>query len=149
MVAVSAGGGSVETLDAVARYHGACPIVALTNTEGSAIASAATSVIPMLADVERSGVACRSFQHTLALWLALEARLLGGIDVPALLDASAIATGDLIAREGEWLPRLTAERHRPAGHPLRGAGPAAELGPAGSADASGDPAAARGRLRDR
>jgi glucosamine 6-phosphate synthetase-like amidotransferase/phosphosugar isomerase protein len=107
VVAVSAGGGSVETLDAVARYDGACPVVALTNTEGSAITSAASSVIPMLADVERSGVACRSFQHTLALWLALESRLLGGVDVPALLDASAIATGDLIAREGEWLPRLT------------------------------------------
>lgn len=115
VVAVSAGGGSVETLDAVARYDGACPVVALTNTEGSAIVSAATSVIPMLADVERSGVACRSFQHTLALWLALEARLLGGLDVPALLDASAIATGDLIAREGEWLPRLTESAIGPQG----------------------------------
>ena len=93
VVAVSASGGSVETLDAVARYEGACPVVAMTNTEGSAIASVATSVIPMLADVERSGVACRSFQHTLALWLALEARLLGGLDVPALVDADGGGDG--------------------------------------------------------
>lgn len=106
VIAVSAGGGSVETLDAVSRYEGACPIVVVTNTEGSAIASTATTVIPMLADVERSGVACRSFQHTLALWLALEDRLLGGVDLPALLDATAVATSDLITREHDWLPQL-------------------------------------------
>jgi len=107
VIAVSASGGSVETLDAVSRYEGACPVVVMTNTEDSAISSTATTVIPMLADVERSGVACRSFQHTLALWLALENRLIGGVDVPALLDATAVATRDLITREHDWLPQLT------------------------------------------
>ncbi len=115
VVAVSASGGSVETLDAVARYQGACPVVAMTNTEGSAIASAATSIVPMLAGVERSGVACRSFQHTLALWLALESRLLGGVDVPALVEAAAVATHDLLVREGEWLPGLTGRAIGPQG----------------------------------
>lgn len=115
VVAVSASGGSVETLDAVARYEGACPVVAMTNTDGSAVASLATTVVPMMADVERSGVACRSFQHTVALWLALEARLLGGFDVPALVDAAAAATSDLLAREGEWLPGLTESAIGPQG----------------------------------
>lgn len=114
-IAVSASGGSVETLDAVAHYQGTCPVVAVTNTEGSAIASTATTVIPMMADVERSGVACRSFQHTLALWLALEDRLLGGVDVPALLDATAVATSDLITREHDWLPQLTESAVGPQG----------------------------------
>lgn len=115
VIAVSASGGSVETLDAVARYEGACPVIALTNTQGSAITSAAMAVIPMHADVERSGVSCRSFQHTLALWLALEARLVGGLDVPALVEAAAAATSDLIAREEEWLPPLSERAIGPQG----------------------------------
>jgi fructoselysine-6-P-deglycase FrlB-like protein len=115
VVAVSASGGSVETLDAVSRYEGACPIVAMTNTAGSAITSVATTVVPMRADVERSGVACRSFQHTLALWLALEARLLGGLDVAALVDATASATSDLLSTEGEWLPVLSERAIGPQG----------------------------------
>ena len=74
VVAVSASGGSVETVDAVSRYEGACPIVALTNTEG-ALTSPAAHTVSHAADEERGGVACRSFQHTLAALLALESRL--------------------------------------------------------------------------
>ena len=75
VVAVSASGGSVETLDAVSRYEGRCPIIAMTNVEGSKVTSQASIVLPMQAEVEQSGVSCRSFQHTLALYLGLEAHL--------------------------------------------------------------------------
>ncbi len=51
----------------------------------------------------------------MALWLALEARLLGGLDVPALVDAAAQATGDLLAREEEWLPELSERAIGPQG----------------------------------
>lgn len=107
VVAVSASGGSVETLDAVSRYAGTSPVVAVTNTDGSAVTSGAAHVVPMLAEAEESGVACRSFQHTLALLMALEQSLLGGPDVPSLVERAAIASADLIERRDAWMPQLT------------------------------------------
>ncbi|GAA3444839.1 SIS domain-containing protein [Planomonospora venezuelensis] len=104
VVAVSATGGSRETLDAVARYRGRAPVAALTNRPGSPITEGADLVVPMLAGEERGGVACRTFQHTAALLMALRNRLTGtDTDVPALLRRTAEATGDLLDRRGEWL----------------------------------------------
>jgi fructoselysine-6-P-deglycase FrlB-like protein len=105
VVAVSASGGSAETLDAVGRYEGRCPVIALTNVEESAIASRATGIVRMQAQAELGGVACRSFQHTVALLLALERSLLGGPDIAALVTAAAEASADLLDRREEWLPR--------------------------------------------
>ena len=85
VIGVSASGGSVETLTAMATYLGRCPVIALTNTAGSAITSKVDQVVEMLAGAENSGVACRSFQITLGLLLALESQLLGGVEVPMLL----------------------------------------------------------------
>lgn len=106
LVPISATGGSRETLDAAARYAGGRSFVAaLTNAPGSAITEGAGLVVPMLAGEERGGVSCRTFQHTLALLLALEARLTGsGRDVAALVRHAAEATADLLARREEWLP---------------------------------------------
>lgn len=110
IVAVSASGGSTETLDAIGRYAGRCPIVAMTNVDGSPIAASASSRIGMLAGVEASGVSCRSFQHTLALWLGLEACLVGGPDarrrVADVVERTAEATADLLDRKDDWLPAL-------------------------------------------
>ncbi|MFG1875403.1 SIS domain-containing protein [Sphaerisporangium sp. NPDC049003] len=104
VVAISATGGSRETLDALARYRGRAPILALTNTPGSAVTEGARLVVEMAAGEERGGVACRTFQHTLALLLALSARLTGAkADVPGLLRRSADATADLLDRRGAWL----------------------------------------------
>jgi fructoselysine-6-P-deglycase FrlB-like protein len=111
IVAISATGSSKETVAAVGHYVGRCPIVLLTNTEGSALAAAADLVVPMLAGPEAGGVACRSFQHTLALLLALEARLTGAGHEPArlapLVTASAEATSDLLDRREDWLPEVS------------------------------------------
>ncbi|WP_188190751.1 SIS domain-containing protein [Nonomuraea sp. SYSU D8015] len=106
VVPISATGGSRETLDAVARYAGGPAFVAaLTNAPGSPLTEGADAVIPMRAGEERGGVACRTFQHTLALLLALESRLTGADrDVPALVRRSAEATADLLDRRDEWLP---------------------------------------------
>lgn len=106
IVAVSASGGSVETLDAVARYEGRCPIVAVTNVDASDVTHAARHVVAMLAEPELSGVSCRSFQHTLALLLALESRLVGERDVARLVDEAATASADLLDSRDAWLPRL-------------------------------------------
>jgi glucosamine--fructose-6-phosphate aminotransferase (isomerizing) len=106
VVPISATGGSRETLDATARYAGGPSFVAaLTNAPGSPIAQAADLVVPMRAGEEKGGVSCRTFQHTLALLLALESRLTGaGRDVAGLVRRSAEASADLLDRRDEWLP---------------------------------------------
>ncbi|HEY2790961.1 MAG TPA: SIS domain-containing protein [Micromonosporaceae bacterium] len=105
VVAISATGGSAETLDAVSAYAGRAPIVAMTNVPGSAICSQADVVVPMLAGEERGGVACRTYQHTLVLLLALTAHLTGGALGDLALRA-ADACDDLLTRRGEWLDRV-------------------------------------------
>ncbi|MGI8335312.1 SIS domain-containing protein [Actinomadura scrupuli] len=104
VVAISATGGSRETLDALAEFQGRAPIVALTNAPGSAVTEGADLVVPMLAGEEKGGVACRTFQHTLALLLALGARLTGAPGVAALVRRAADATEDLLDRRPRWLP---------------------------------------------
>jgi glucosamine--fructose-6-phosphate aminotransferase (isomerizing) len=104
VVAISASGGSRETLDALSRHRGKSPVVALTNTPGSPVTEGADLVVEMLAGEERGGVSCRTFQHTLALLLALQARLTGErTDVPGLIRRAADATSDLLDRRGTWL----------------------------------------------
>jgi glutamine---fructose-6-phosphate transaminase (isomerizing) len=107
VVAISASGASTETVEAVARYRGRAQVVALTNVEGGPLAAASDLVVPLLAGVENGGVACRSFQHTLALLLALEAEAVGNAtDLPELLRRCAEASADLLDRRAEWLPEV-------------------------------------------
>ncbi|MEV4801116.1 SIS domain-containing protein [Nonomuraea sp. NPDC049421] len=110
VVPISATGGSRETLDAIEAYAGGPSFVAaLTNQPGSPITQGADLVVEMRAGEERGGVACRTFQHTLALLLALESRLTGRAHgLPALVERVAEATADLLERRDEWLP-LTME----------------------------------------
>jgi glutamine---fructose-6-phosphate transaminase (isomerizing) len=69
------------------------------------LARRAEVVVPMLAGPERSGVACRTFQHTLALLLHLETVLTGRpLDVPTLCERTAEATADLLDHRPDWLP---------------------------------------------
>ncbi len=100
VVAISATGGSRETLDAVARHQGVSFVAALTNKDGSPVTEGADHVIPMLAGPEEGGVACRTFQHTLALLLAMTGQ---GVD-GALVRRAAEATQDLLDRRDDWLP---------------------------------------------
>lgn len=109
VIAVSATGGSVETQAAVAHYAGQTRLIAMTNTEErSAISAAADAAVHMRAGAEIGGVACRSFQHTLALLLDLEATLvpdsaIAQRTVPALLRASAEASADLLDQQDTWI----------------------------------------------
>lgn len=106
-LAISANGGSVETLAAADRHHGRSRVVAITNRPGSAITARADATIELVAGEEVSGVACRTFQHTLLLLRAIEARLTGAIvDVPALCRQVAAATADLLERRDGWLPAI-------------------------------------------
>jgi fructoselysine-6-P-deglycase FrlB-like protein len=110
VVAITASGGSVETLDASRRLRATgsgARFVAMTNVVDSPIVDLCDDVLPMWAGREAGGVACRTFQHTLGLLLALEARLGGaGRDcgpVPDLLDRAAEASAHLLETRDEWL----------------------------------------------
>lgn len=109
VVATSASGGSVETLDALDRLPAAAHTIALTNTAGSAITERCRDVVELAAEPEVGGVACRSYQHTLALLLALECHL-SGTDTAAL--AASVAAADdgsahLLATESDWRPEVS------------------------------------------
>ena len=116
VVAISASGESAETMDAIGRYRGRSPIVALTNAPGSALASAADHVVELAAGEEAGGVACRTFQHTGLLLRALEAHLTGiGEDLAVLTRATAHATSELLRTSDTWLPEIAASLASPNG----------------------------------
>jgi fructoselysine-6-P-deglycase FrlB-like protein len=115
VLAISATGRSVETLAALERYRGA-RVIALTEAPGSPIAQAADEVVPLHAGADVSGVACRTFQHTLLVLRAIEARLTGVLhDTPSLCRRVADATTDLLERRDAWLPAVADALDGPAG----------------------------------
>ncbi|MGB0098984.1 MAG: SIS domain-containing protein [Nocardioides sp.] len=130
VIAISASGGSRETLDALGRVHPDASVVALTNVPGSPVTAAADHTVLMEAEAETGGVACRSYQHTLALLLALEAHLLGaGPDVLAgTLARTVEASAHLLATESEWRPEVARLLDGPTGCHV--AAPARRLGSA-------------------
>jgi fructoselysine-6-P-deglycase FrlB-like protein len=108
VVATSASGGSIETLDALGRLPEGVRTVALTNTPGSAITQRCDAVVDLAAEPEVGGVACRSYQHTLALLMALEDHLAGtDTALSATVASAATATAHLLDTESDWRPTLS------------------------------------------
>ncbi|MCW2557347.1 MAG: iron dicitrate transport regulator FecR [Mycobacterium sp.] len=108
VVATSASGGSVETLDALGRLPEGVRTVALTNTPGSAITQRCDAVVDLAAEPEVGGVACRSYQHTLALLMALECHLAGtDTALSTTVASAATATAHLLDTEADWRPTLS------------------------------------------
>lgn len=106
VIAVSASGGSAETLDAVRRLRSTdtgARFVAVTNGEGTELESLCDVTVSMSAGDERGGVACRSFQHTLALLLALGP----APGVPDLLERCAEASAYLLDSRNDWVPAVS------------------------------------------
>jgi fructoselysine-6-P-deglycase FrlB-like protein len=105
LVAISATGGSVETCTAVERAGGSH--VALTNTPGSRITNSASSVVPMHAEPEPGGVACRTYRHTLVALAALEQHRTGiDLSLADRVRSAARRTARLIDTRSDWLPEL-------------------------------------------
>jgi glutamine---fructose-6-phosphate transaminase (isomerizing) len=101
-IGVSASGATLETVDALSRHREAgSRTVAITNAAGSPLEGVADIHLPMHAGDEVGGVACRSFQHTLGLLLALEDPDLS----VATIRSAADATDDLLTRREAWLAR--------------------------------------------
>jgi fructoselysine-6-P-deglycase FrlB-like protein len=97
VVAISASGATPETVEAAARHSGSARVVAVTNDPSSALAEAADVVLPMIAGEERGGIACRTFQATVAVLL-----LLAGEQVESLRPATEAAR-HLVATRDEWV----------------------------------------------
>ncbi|GAA1650882.1 SIS domain-containing protein [Georgenia ruanii] len=116
-VAISATGGSRETIDALGRLDDGATVTALTNVPGSPITRLAASTVLMAAEPELGGVACRSFQHTLVMLLALEDHLLGrpAERLAATVEKAAEATAHLLATEADWRPVVADLLLGPAG----------------------------------
>ncbi len=112
VVAVSAGGSSAETLDAASRYERTGRLVALTENPGSQLAGLVGATVELGAGPERGGVACRTYRHTLVLLLALADRLAGSVggrgELAGVVMRASEATGDLLDRRPQWLPRVAA-----------------------------------------
>jgi fructoselysine-6-P-deglycase FrlB-like protein len=111
VIAVSASGRSAETLAAVGQLRAAGPagvrFLALTNAAESPLAALCDDTVPLLCGAERGGVACRSYQHTLALLLALAAALDNRAADHEVLERTAEATEHLLAAAADWLPPLS------------------------------------------
>jgi glucosamine 6-phosphate synthetase-like amidotransferase/phosphosugar isomerase protein len=116
VIAISATGESAETIDALQRYRGRSPTVALVNVPGSTVATLADVTVEMGAGDEAGGVACRTFQHTGILLRALESHLTGmEDDLAGLTRAITIATADLLRTSSFWLPPLNSALASPHG----------------------------------
>jgi len=116
-VAVSASGGSKETLLAAERHRsGESHVVALTEASESALVELAHEARPLLAGAEDGGVACRSYAHTVAVLLAWVDAWTGS-DARAADDCrrAAEALSTLHADLDNWLPEVAAALDGPHG----------------------------------
>jgi fructoselysine-6-P-deglycase FrlB-like protein len=127
VLAISATGGSAETVAAMRRHLGTSMVVGVTSVPGSAIGSEADACLEIAADGP-SGVACASYRSTVA---AL--REVCGLLVPAAAppagwqEQAAAAIAGLLDRRADWLPGAV---ELLAGGPVHVLAPAERLGAA-------------------
>jgi glucosamine--fructose-6-phosphate aminotransferase (isomerizing) len=101
-VCVSARGTTSETLAAAERHAGTSRVVAVTNNVDSPLARIADVVLPLEVGEERGGVACRTYQATLAVLLLLAGRLVQR-DLRGELEPAAAAARALRDERERWL----------------------------------------------
>jgi fructoselysine-6-P-deglycase FrlB-like protein len=102
VVAISASGTTPETVEAARQYRGVNRVVAITNEPESALAQSSDTVLPLLAGEEAGGIACRTYQATVALLQLLVGRVLRTREVRALRSAVP-AVRELIESRVDWL----------------------------------------------
>jgi len=106
VVGISASGSTPETVEALSRHRGVSRTVAVTNDPGGALAASADVVLPLHAGVEEGGVACLTFQATLAVLQLLAGRVSGGAPGPDELRPAVDAAAALRMSRGAWLDEL-------------------------------------------
>jgi len=128
VLAISATGGSAETVTAMRRHLGASMVVGLTARPDSAIGQEADLCLQIAGD-GRSGVACASFRSTVAVLQQVCGLLVPGAP-PGTLERAAEAAAAVLGQSHEWLLQAVE---------LLGSGPVHVLAPAerkGSAEQS-------------
>jgi glutamine---fructose-6-phosphate transaminase (isomerizing) len=101
-VCVSANGETAETVGYAELHRGVSRVVAVTNKPESELARVADVVLPLDVGEELGGLACRTYQATLAVLVKLAGRL--GADLPDLRPAVAAARAIRDGRE-TWISR--------------------------------------------
>jgi len=107
-VAISASGGSAETLAAAARHRAdGSHVVALTEASNSELVDVAREARPLMAGPEVSQIACRSYAHTVAVLLSwtdtwTDATPRAAADCRRAADALE----HLHATAGNWVPQV-------------------------------------------
>ena len=125
VVAISATLGSEETRAALARYRHACPTVLVTNRPDRAT-GLADAVVDLRSGPEPGGVACRTFQATLAALGLLGHRLAGLRECgPDAVSRAAESAAGTLASRGDWLDEAVALLA--AGGPIHAIAPAARI----------------------
>jgi glutamine---fructose-6-phosphate transaminase (isomerizing) len=118
-IGISASGATEETIEALHRHRGTSRTIAVTNAPGSRLTEGADVVLPLMAGTEQGGVACRTFQVTVAVLL-----LLAGA-VPGALSPAVAAQAALLDGRDAWLDRLIALLE--GAHSINTVAPAARL----------------------
>ncbi len=96
-IAISATGGSAETLAVVRAHAGISTTIGITNRPESALGLAVDRCLELYAGEEVSGIACRSYQSTLALL-----HMVSGVPAERII-AAADASEALLEGRGQWL----------------------------------------------
>lgn len=103
VLAISATGGSAETVTAMRRHLGTSMVIGLTARPDSPIAQEAGLHLP-IADDGPSGVACASYRSTVALLQQVCGLLVPG-PPPGTRERAAETAAGLLERSHKWLPR--------------------------------------------
>ena len=101
VLAISASGGSAETVTAMRRHLGTSMVAGVTSRPQAAIGQEADVCLPIAADGP-SGVACASYRSTAALLRRVCGLMLS--DAPSL-ELAAAASASVMASREAWLPR--------------------------------------------
>jgi glutamine---fructose-6-phosphate transaminase (isomerizing) len=118
-IGISASGTTEETVEALARHRGTSATIAVTNAPAARLADAADAVLPLLAGDEQGGVACRTFQATVAVLLRL-----AGVE-PRALSPAVASQAALFDGRDDWLDRLVSLLE--GAHSINTVAPAARL----------------------
>jgi glucosamine--fructose-6-phosphate aminotransferase (isomerizing) len=103
VIGISASGRSAETLALLGAHHGVSRTIALTNDPSSSMP--AHHEVLMHAGVERGGVACRTYLHSLVALLVLEERLTRvDLRLDERVRRTAAAIAYLLDRRDGWMP---------------------------------------------